>query len=405
MSGPTRPIGTRRLALARRLLPAPLRDRYGEQWAADLRDAAELDVAPASIAWGALRFAALTRLGPHGAEPEELERQSWHLARWGGALIGTSGVGATVGYLGFGGLAGLGQLAAVHPALVLVGLMPVLVILGAAAVGIALLWAAVLRRPRIHPMSVLVVIALSAGSALVALWPLAIDRPGALAGTLLGWGLLLLGLGAVGALIVWGATPAEKRRPAPRAHPVAPARSGRVVLAASLAILGLIVLGLVEGLVWGVEDQAGGLPAAAVYAALNDVDRVNGIVSVLLWAALWSVGPLVLVVVRHRALARGEADRDVTRLVGILGLLGIGATVFFQGWATFSIGMSIADTLPPYMGSRSALWFAYASVGTTAGLAGLLLALAPTAGSGDDARARLRTAPSRDLRRAYPPLR
>ncbi|WAB85177.1 hypothetical protein OVN20_06425 [Microcella daejeonensis] len=306
MSGPTRPIGTRRLALARRLLPAPLRDRYGEQWAADLRDAAELDVAPASIAWGALRFAALTRLGPHGAEPEELERQSWHLARWGGALIGTSGVGATVGYLGFGGLAGFGQLAAVHPALVLVGLMPVLVILGAAAVGIALLWAAVLRRPRIHPMSVLVVIALSAGSALVALWPLAIDRPGALAISLLGWGLLLLVLGAVGALIVWGATPAEKRRPAPRAHPVAPARSGRVVLAASLAILGLIVLGLVEGLVWGVEDQAGGLPAAAVYAALNDVDRVNGIVSVLLWAALWSVGPLVLVMVRHRALARGR---------------------------------------------------------------------------------------------------
>lgn len=405
MSEPARRVGSRRLALARRLLPAALRDRYDEQWSADLRDAAELDLPTSSIAWGALRFAALSRFGPHGAEPEELERQSWHLARWGGALIGTSGVGATVGFIGFGGLAGLGQLAAAHPALAVVGIAPVLFVMGAAAAGIALLWAAVLRRPRIHPMSVLVVIALSAGSVLIALWPVALDRPDALASTLLGWGALLLVLGAIGALVVWGATPAEKWRPLPRSAPARPARSGLVTLVASMAIVGATVLGLVEGLVWGVEDQAGGLPAAAVYAALNDLDRVYGIANVLVWAAFASVGPLVLVVVRNRALARGAHDRDVTRLIGVLGLLSVGATVFFQGWATFSIGMSIADTLPPFVGSRSSLWFVYASVGTLAGLAGLLLALAPTASRGSNAEARLRTDGSRELRRAYPPLR
>lgn len=405
MSGSARPTGSRRLALARRLLPAALRERYDEQWAADLRDAAELDLPTASIAWGALRFAALSRLGPHGAEPEQLERQSWHLARWGGALIGTSGVGATAGFVGTGGPAGLGQLAAVHPALALVGLAPVLFVIGASAAGIALLWAAVLRRPRIHPMSVLVVIALTAGSALIALWPLATYRPDSLANSLLGSGLLLLVLGAIGALVVWGATPAEKWRPHPREASDRPGRSGLVTLAASLAIVGATVLGLVEGLVWGVQDQAGGLPAAAVYAALNDVDRVYGIANVLVWAAFASVGPLVLVLVRNRALARGESDRDVSRLIGVLGLLGVGATVFFQGWATFSIGMSIADTLPPFLGSRSSLWFVYASVGTTAGLAGLLLALAPTPSRGGSAPARFRTDGSRELRRAYPPLR
>lgn len=402
MSGSARSVGSRRLALARRLLPAALRERYDEQWSADLRDADELGVPGPSIAWGALRFAALSRFGPHGAEPAELERQSWHLARWGGALIGTAAVGSTVGFLGFGGLAGLGPLAAVHPALALVGLAPVLFVVGAAAAGIALLWAAVLRRPRIHPMSLLVVLALSAGSVLIALWPVAIDRPDPLASTLLGGGALLLVLGAIGALVVWGATPAEKWRPLPRDASDRPGRSGPVTLAASLAMVGVIVLGLVEGLVWGVQDQAGGIPAAAVYAALTDLDRVYGIANVLVWAAIASVGPLVLILVRHRALVRGEAEAAVTRLVGVLGLLGVGATVFFQGWATFSIGMSIADTLPPYTGSRSTLWFAYSSVGTIAALTGLLLALAPTRGASSGPRPR--TAVPRELRRAYPPL-
>ena len=39
------------------LLPAPERDRYREQWAADLEGARELGIAPASVAVGALRTA------------------------------------------------------------------------------------------------------------------------------------------------------------------------------------------------------------------------------------------------------------------------------------------------------------------------------------------------------------
>lgn len=377
------------LALARRLLPASLRARYSEQWSADVRDAAELSVPPGSIAWGALRFAVLSRLGPHGADPEELERQSWHLARWGGALIGTSGVGATFGFVGIGGTAGLEQLGATHPALMLIGIAPVMLVLGSATTGIALLWAAVLRRPRVHPLSALIVIALSVGSLLVALWPISLFLFAAdeFANVLLLGGLLFLVIGVVGALIVWGATPSDKRQ---RAAPRPPRRrlgSAWVALALSLALIGVIVVGLVEGLIWGVEHQAGGMPAADVYAALSDYDRVAGVVSVLIWAAVWSLGPLALVLVRMWAVRRGSADHDIARLVGVLGLLGVGATVFFHGWATFSLGMSIADTVPPYTGSRSAIWFVYASLGVTVGLVGLLLALAPTRGSGGSIRA------------------
>lgn len=48
--------------LAVMLLPASGRERYREQWLADLRDAPEAGVRPASIAWGAVAFALTT---PH----------------------------------------------------------------------------------------------------------------------------------------------------------------------------------------------------------------------------------------------------------------------------------------------------------------------------------------------------
>lgn len=46
------------VALAVRMLPRELRERYREQWAADLRDAAEVGISPGSVAIGALSFAA-----------------------------------------------------------------------------------------------------------------------------------------------------------------------------------------------------------------------------------------------------------------------------------------------------------------------------------------------------------
>ncbi len=45
------------------LLPAPLRARYREQWAADLRDSAELGIPARQVTLGALRFALTPRPG------------------------------------------------------------------------------------------------------------------------------------------------------------------------------------------------------------------------------------------------------------------------------------------------------------------------------------------------------
>jgi hypothetical protein len=60
-----------------------------------------------------------------------------------------------------------------------------------------------------------------------------------------------------------------------------------------------------------------------------------------------------------------------------MALLALGFVVLGQGFATFGLGMAIADTLPPYTGSRSLAWTVYAALGATAGLIGAFLALAP----------------------------
>ena len=78
-----------------RVLPPGLRERYAEQWMGELRDASEIGLEPRDIVRGAWRFALLARFAAHGADALELERQSWVLARWGGALLAAGAIGAT----------------------------------------------------------------------------------------------------------------------------------------------------------------------------------------------------------------------------------------------------------------------------------------------------------------------
>lgn len=369
--------GSRRVRLAVRLLPATVRERYAEQWAADLRDAPEHGLSPGRIASGALRFAALSRLGPHGADPIELERQSWRLARWGGALVGAGAIGATAGYIGIAGGSGAGQVAAIHPALVAIAVLPIVLTVGAVVAGIALLVLSMLRRPRIQPGSVLIVLALCVGVALVATWPLTVFGSSGLVQLAAPAGAMLLTVGAVAALIVWGLAPHSVRPTRPTT--AAPRWSSATVLVVGAVILLLsVAFGVVEGLVWGPIDQTrGAFELGELYRLLGPYDRVSGIVAVVLWAALWALVPPALAIVRHRMLRTGSRDVDVARLLRVLLLLAIGGAVFFQGWATFGIGMSIGDSLPPYVGSRSAAWFLYSSAGISVGLVGVVLALAP----------------------------
>ena len=360
-----------------RVLPPGLRERYAEQWMGELRDASEIGLEPRDIVRGAWRFALLARFAAHGADALELERQSWVLARWGGALLAAGAIGATAGYIGIGGGAGADRVTAIHPALAAIAVLPIVITVAAVLAGIALLIMAMLRRPRIHPGSVLIVLALCVGVALVTTWPLTVFGSSGLLQFAAPGGAVLLTVAAVAAIIVWGAAPASVRaaRPAlaePRSS------SATVLVVGTVILLGAVAFGVVEGLVWGPIDQTrGAFELAELYRRLGPADRASGILAVVLWALLWASVPPVLAIVRHRMLRTGSTDVDVARLLRVLLLLATGGAVFFQGWATFGIGMSIGDSLPPYLGSRSAAWFLYASAGVSVGLIGIVLALAP----------------------------
>lgn len=94
------------VALAVRLLPGSLRDRYREQWNADLRDAEEAGIPPLSIATGALAFAAtVSRPLPWAgrvATAETMERRAWLAAglALGAAVLGVTRFASVAGDIG-----------------------------------------------------------------------------------------------------------------------------------------------------------------------------------------------------------------------------------------------------------------------------------------------------------------
>jgi hypothetical protein len=76
------------IRLASVLLPRATRDRYREQWLADLRDAEEVGLRPSGIAWGALAFA-LTASRPWPAvslDPIRMRRVAFALTLVGAAI-------------------------------------------------------------------------------------------------------------------------------------------------------------------------------------------------------------------------------------------------------------------------------------------------------------------------------
>lgn len=366
------------LRVAVRMLPAPLRARYAEQWAADARDADELGLSSREIVRGAWRFALLARFGAHGADRVELDRQSWRLARWAGALIGTAALGSTVGYVSIGGAVIVD--ARVPPLLFLLTIAPVVLAVASAVTGVALLVASVLRRPSIRAGSVFVVIALSAGVLLVAGWPVQIVVTGSIDSLALLLGIVLLIIGSISAAVALETAPRAIRHdeglPSSRALRLS---SRKIVGIGAAGIVVATVVGAVEGLVWGPIDQtAHALTLDQVYAILGPREARMGVVMVAVWAAGSLVLALALPAIRWWMLRARRPETAIAQLLLPLALLAIGAVVVGQGWATFSIGMSIADSIPPYAGSRSIMWSVYVSLGATLGLLGVLLALAPS---------------------------
>lgn len=278
-------------------------------------------------------------------------------AQWGGALLAAVAVVMTpplgagsytlsivaTSYLLDDDVAGEPRLSLVDGALI--GAIALALLAGS-----ALIVSALLARPRPRPITIVGAISLIVGTALFMALPLA---PGAVFG-LFGVPYLLvfalMGFGTSACVSAWS-------RREPRVDAARDESRGSIVGAlvlTTLLPLGVLAVGLVEAFLWGPESQTEGLSAAEVWSALSPADSSAAVANIVAWAviaALLSLLPLLVAALTRRMPEATPARRRSAIIISGLFAGGMVASLHWVG--TFSLGMSIADTLPPYAGSLS----------------------------------------------------
>ena len=339
------------LAVAVKLLPDARRERYREEWSADLRDAPYAGVSGAQLVAGA--FGVVLR-SPRSAEafgltPTALagRRLRWSVA-WiaasaalalgslftrpfqdGGVFGDTPEVDLAVALFGAVGLIWLA--AATH------GLL--------AARGAGLRWSATLGAV-VFAVPALAVVA-------VAVMP-----------------MMMLGglLAGVATFVFAWALPADADPERRRTWPGLPARLGTraTALVGALVVLGGAALAVVHILIWNPLSKVPGLTLPEIYSQM--AARSEPAEAAVAWAVVWGVTwvPLGLLflataIFGNRGVLRRLDARRVAR-AALVALIGIGFTQWVAG---FSMGMSVAD--------------AFAVSGGDSALSGLLLTAAATA--------------------------
>lgn len=412
--------------LAARLLPAHVRDRYREEWMADLAGARELGIPTSSIAIGALLFSATIDRSAPEISGIPLSIAARIHARRGTALLLSAGVLAAGAYVSGA------QGSVSHPTLtetlvsLLTAVIPIVAALAAVA-GLMELWRAAYFASTLAKVcaALATVGVTSAPLAVVGGWflvPLAI--------------LCLIAAGILG-VIVWAgssrpvtpptlpATEALRLAGARKRFPrwafvlilvvgiiataglaimpgisilllFATAAIGAVVLAVrairtrtsgirswagalSIGLMALTVFlmvgaGTLDLLVLSPQWMAPGYSLRGIYAALSPADLASGVVMIGIWIAFWSVAALFYLVVAVAGIRRATPS---THWMLVTGFAIIAAMVFFQFWAGFSLGNSISDTLPPFYGGRSDVGVLYGIVGQFSLVFALWGAIAP----------------------------
>lgn len=406
--------------LAARALPAGIRERHREEWLADLEGAREAGVRASGIAIGALLFSVTVQRDSPDVLGMPLSVAARRHARWATALLLSAGVLAFGTYItgGFGALT------------VVITLWATLAIV-AALLGLVFAWRAAaiaspLAKIAAAILTIGVVFIVAAASVPNELW---------LAGVA---GVMVLLVGATVGGIAWANSPheigavdtavAETSTTARRMHPAlvaaivmaavlltglffvfsgvvywlavlvlplaaaavgvrfvlrarrtsrepATASAWIAIVSTGLLCLATVAIGAADLLVWSPLAQAPSYTLEQIWATLSPTDAATGIGFALAWIVIWGVAGLLYLAGTISLL--GRKARPLTRTLVSVGLLIVGATVFFQFWAGISLGMSIADTLPPYSGAGSEMRVVYAMAGQAALVGALLLGLTP----------------------------
>ncbi|MFD1721862.1 hypothetical protein [Amnibacterium endophyticum] len=351
------------LRLLALLLPRLVRLRYLEEWRADLVGASQLGLPRRDVVLGA--FSLVVRIDrdrpehsgePRGALPRRLAR------RGGGLLVAAAGVLAGL-YLTGGNLPDPGVAPSAAPLFLIAsrGLAILALAAGACAV-LFLLGAGIAARTWLTRGSLL---ALITGPALVAAG--FADPAGRPVAPLIGLMVLLAGL--IGGAVVAAGSPALQLQPrtASRARRVPVAVGGMTLL------LAVVALGGVDALIWNPQSKVPGQTVQAIYAGMIERDGFDIAMhfsSIAIWAVLWTAAGVAVLVGACRRSAAALTPRRIAILM--LGLTS--AAVFFRFFASFGIGMSIADSFNTGGGDGSAMSAVLAFIGQLT-LAGSAIAL------------------------------
>jgi hypothetical protein len=340
------------LDVAVRLLPDARRERYREEWSADLRDAPAAGVSSAQLVSGA--FGVVLR-APRSPEAFGLSQGALtgRRLRWAAAWVTAAAMLAlgsmfTSPFLDGGAFGDARSI-----------VLAVVALVG----GVGLIWLAAAMHGLLAQRRAALRWTVSLGIIVLSVPVLA-----ALAFTVMP--MMILGgmvAGVVTLVFTW-ALPAEADPERRRTWPGLPARLGTraTALIGALVVLGGAAFSVVHILVWNPLSKVPGLSLPELYAQMSDRGEPAG--AAVAWAVVWGatwvpLGLLFLAtaIFGNRGILRRLDARRVAR-AALVALVGIGFTQWVAG---FSMGMSVAD--------------AFAVGGGDSALSGLLLTVAATA--------------------------
>ncbi|WBU38075.1 hypothetical protein [Homoserinibacter sp. YIM 151385] len=336
-------------------MPAGVRERYREEWAADAAGAAELGRRPAEVLLGALATAvSIDRADPR-ASGLDVRSLALRRGRWGAALVGSGLLVAMLCFLAAGRSEGMPWLAAAEGAATALALAAGIAGLGFLASAIVL------------------VLPGSGRSAMLAV---------ALCLVLGAVGLLVIGPVLLVAMLVLGSAVGVPLavvlalRPRAAAEAERPIATALVALGGALAVLGTTALGLLHVFVWNPLAKVPGLPLEAIYARLEAAGELGAPLAPGLWAAGAVLSVLAILATSTLPLRRLRASRSPRR-AAIAGLGALSATAFGVWMAGFTMGMGLADTFMTDGGDAAPTGLVLALLGAATGIPALWLALTP----------------------------
>lgn len=332
-------------------LPGLARQRYREEWMADLHGARELELSQWAIVGGAV-MAAITidRTDPRVTGITKANLVANRM-RWAAALLGSAAV-LGVGLFLWGGYEAF-TIAPVGLGIQILAF--VLATLGLfACLGTLVVAFDSDRRRTVLALGIGVVV-------VVALMAVVMVMP------FLG---ILAVPAALAALIVAVSGKREQVRPQQLS------RRDRLLLALPFTVLALLIVaaGVLHIAVWNPLARVPGLSLDEIYSAMSMAGEAPLAAFIMVWAAFWGAAAVTLPILS--SIPRLAWFFTARRIV-VAGLLMVGATASLHWLAGFNMGMSLADTFMTSGGDAAMSGPVIAIAGQTALIAALLIGLTP----------------------------